>query len=79
MRMNAVDEDVRQLIDLVGLQVDFIRSLLSMRSLFKLKLFLEVENLRVAALHECVIVRFKVGDELSLAFPRRYKVLNILL
>ena len=50
-----------------------------MRSLFKLKLFLEVKNLRVAALHESVIVRFKVGDELSLAFPRRYEVLDILL
>ena len=79
MRMNAVNEDVRKFIDLVGLQVDFIRSLLSMCSLFKLKLFFEVENLCVAALHKCVIVRFKIGDELSLTFPCRYEVLDILL
>ena len=50
-----------------------------MCSLFKLKLFFEVENLCVAALHKCVIVRFKIGDELSLTFPRRYEVLDILL
>ena len=50
-----------------------------MRSLFKLKLFFQIENLCVAALHERVIVRFKIGDELSLTFPRRYEVLDILL
>ena len=72
MSMNAVNKDVRKFIDLVSFQVDFICSLFSVRSLFKFKLFFEVENLSITALNECVIVRFEVSDEFCLTFSSCY-------
>ena len=79
MRVYALNKDVRKLVDFIGLEVDFIGSLLPMCSFFILKLFFEVKDLIIAALDESIIVRFKVCDEFSFALARRDQVLHVLL
>lgn len=47
--------------------------------LFELQFLFEVENLRITALHERVVVRFEVCDEFRLALARSHEVLHVLL
>jgi len=56
MGVDAVNEDVTQLIDFIGFQVDFIGCLLPLGGFFELQLFFQVENLVVTPRRQGVVV-----------------------
>lgn len=60
MRMDAVNENVRELINFIGLQVDFISSLLTITSFLILQLLPQVEDFIITSFDECVKVGLKI-------------------
>ena len=78
MRMDAVNENVAQLINLACLQVDLFRCLLTECSLFPLKLFFQVNDLSVTVLYQGVVIYLKVCDYLVLALARGNEILDVL-
>lgn len=79
MGVDALNEDIGQLIVLVGLQVDFVGGLLAVRSLFIFQFLLQVQDFVVTAFDERVVVPLNVIHHLELAFARRDQVFDILL
>merc|ERR1719232_1895144 len=76
--MNAVDENVAQVIDLVCLEVDFFGGVLSETSLLKLELLFEVNDLSVALFYQRVVVAFEISDDFILVLTGCDEVFHIL-
>merc|ERR1719232_745150 len=76
--MNAVDEDVAQVIDLVSLEVDFFGGVLSETSLLKLELFFEVNDLIVALFYQRVVVALEISYDFILVLAGCDEVFHVL-
>ena len=78
MCMDAINENVAELINFVGFEVDLIRGFLPVISLLVFKFFFKVQDLVITILYKCIVIRLQIIDNFIFVLPRSDEVFYIL-